>query len=108
MTRLQLIVVISVILFATFALGWFARWLVRRMTRVDQSDLGELERMAHALNEAEDIRDQAIAYVHAREDELTRQLAQTRAELEAAMDGLRAARQESEYLRQALEARENG
>jgi len=105
MSRFELILVVAVILFAAFAAGWFAHWLVKRVTRVDQSDLGELERMAHALNEAEEIRDQAIAYVHAREEELTRQLSQTRAELEAAMDGLRAARQEGEYLRQALEER---
>lgn len=105
MSRSELIVVVAVILFVTFALGWAGHWLVRRVTRVDQADLGELERMAQALNEAEDLRDQAIAYVQEREATLTRELAQTRAELEAAMDGLRSARHESEYLRRALEDR---
>ena len=105
MSRFELILVTTIILFAAFALGWFAHWLVNRVTRVDQSDLGELERMAHALNEAEEIRDQAIAYIEAREGELNRQLSQTQAELEAAMDGLRNARHESEYLRQLLEER---
>jgi prophage endopeptidase len=105
MSRTELILVTAAILFAAFALGWFGHWLVRRVTRVDQADLGELERMAQALNEAEDLRDQAITYIQDREAALTRELAQTRAELEAAMDGLRDARHETEYLRRALEER---
>lgn len=106
MSRTELILVSAALLFAAFALGWMVHWFVGRISRVDQSDLGELERMAHALNEAESLRDQAITYIEAREAELTRELAQTRAELEAAMDGLRAARHEAEYLRRALEARD--
>jgi len=105
MSRAELIVVIAVILFVTFATGWFGHWLVRRVTRVDQADLGELERMAQALNEAEELRDQAITYVQEREAALLRDLTQCRAELEAAMDGLRAARHEAEFLRHALEGR---
>lgn len=105
MSRTELILVTSVILLVAFALGWFAQWLVRRVTRVDQSDLGELERMAHALNEAEEMRDQAIAYVHEREGALSRELSQTKAELSAAMDGLRTARHEVEHLRAALDGR---
>jgi len=105
MSRTELILVTAAILFVAFALGWFAHWLMTRLTRVDQSDLGELERMAHALNEAEELRDQAIVYVQDREAELLRQLAQTQAELEAAMDGLRNARHETEHLRSQIEAR---
>lgn len=103
MSRTELILVTTVILFAAFALGWFAHVLVRRVTRVDQSDLGELERMAHALNEAEELRDQAIVYIQEREAVISRELSQTRAELEAAMDGLRNARHEAEYLRRLME-----
>jgi capsule polysaccharide export protein KpsE/RkpR len=105
MSRTELILVIAGLLFAAFALGWAAHWLVRRITRVDQSDLGELERMAQALNAAEELRDQAITYIEAREAELTRELRQTQAELAAAMDGLRNARAEAEQLRRALERR---
>lgn len=105
MSRTELILVSAALLFVAFALGWLAQWLVRRITRVDQSDLGELERMAKALNEAEELRDQALTWIEAREAELLRDLGQTRAELDAAMDGLRNARAEAEYLRQALEAR---
>lgn len=105
MSRTELILVSAALLFAAFALGWLAHWLVRRITRVDQSDLGELERMAKALNEAEELRDQALTWIEAREAELLRDLSQTRAELDAAMDGLRNARAEAEFLRQTLEGR---
>ena len=105
MSRTDLILVIAALLFAAFALGWIAHWLVRRISRVDQSDLGELEKMAQALNEAEELRDQALVYIEDREATLMRELGQTRAELEAAMDGLRSARAEAEHLRRALEGR---
>ena len=59
--------------------------------------------MAQALHEAEETRDQAIAYIEAREAELQNQLNQTEAELRAAMDGLRDARHEAEELRNYIE-----
>ena len=105
MTRLAFILITAFILFLAFALGWAAHWLVQRFTRVTQADLNELEGMAQALHEAEEMRDQAITYLDAREAELTRELTQTRAELGAAMDGLRAARHETEQLRRQLSER---
>ena len=94
MTRTEFIVVTTLVLFVAFALGWFAHWLVHRFARLGDTDMGELDRMAAALHEAEEMRDKALAYVHERERELNGQLAQTEAELRAAMDGLRSARQE--------------
>ncbi len=99
MNRTEFITAIAVILFVAFVLGWFAHWLLNRFTRVSQSDLGELDTMAQSLHEAEETRDQAITYLQQREAEMTNQQAQTEAELGAAMDGLRAARQEAEELR---------
>ncbi|TVS01195.1 MAG: hypothetical protein EA407_12620 [Rhodobacteraceae bacterium] len=99
MNRTEFVIVTAIILFVAFALGWFANWLVHRFTRVRQQDLGELDRMAQALHEAEEIRDQAIEYVETRERELTTRLSQTQAELDAAMSGLREARAEAEYYR---------
>nr|WP_255702983.1 hypothetical protein [Roseivivax sp. GX 12232] len=84
-------------------MGWFANWLVHRFTRVSQTDLSELEKMSQELHEAEETRDQAITYLQQREAELTNQLAQTEAELAAAMEGLREARHEAEELRAYLE-----
>ncbi|TYB88454.1 hypothetical protein [Oceaniovalibus sp. ACAM 378] len=103
MNRTEFIIATAIILFVAFSLGWFASWLVHKLTRVSQSDIGELDTMAQQLHEAEETRDEAIRYVHAREAELTNQLAQTEAELRAAMDGLRDARHEAEELRGYIE-----
>ncbi|KKL15471.1 hypothetical protein LCGC14_2505260 [marine sediment metagenome] len=103
MNRTEFILVTAIILFVAFILGWFASWLVHRLTRVSQSDLGELDKMAQAMHEAEEARDQAIAHMQSREAELANQLSQTEAELRAAMDGLRDARHEAEELRSYVE-----
>ncbi|KQI68250.1 hypothetical protein SAMN05428995_104274 [Loktanella sp. DSM 29012] len=102
MNRIEFIVATAIILFIAFALGWFANWLVTRATRVTKAEIGELDRMAQALHEAEETRDQAITYLQQREAEITNQLSQTEAELRAAMDGLRDARREAEELRSQL------
>ncbi len=99
MSRTEFIIATAVVLFIAFCLGWFANWLVHRFTRVAASDVAELDRMSQELHEAEETRDQAITYLQQREAELTNQLSQTEAELRAAMDGLRDARQEAEMLR---------
>jgi capsule polysaccharide export protein KpsE/RkpR len=105
MNRTEFVIATAVILFVAFALGWFAYWLLHRFTRVPGGDMGEIDRMAQELHEAEELRDQALAWMEYREAELTGQLAQTEAELRAAMDGLRSARAEAERLREALERR---
>ena len=103
MSRTEFILTTAIILFVAFAMGWFANWLVHRFTRVRQSDVADLDRMSQELHEAEETRDQAITYLQQREAELTNQLAQTEAELGAAMDGLREARAETEELRNYVE-----
>ena len=108
MNRTEFIIVTAVILFVAFCLGWFANWVIHRFTRVAQSDIGELERMAQELHEAEETRDQAITYMQQREAELTTQLSQAEAELTAAMDGLREARHEAEELRAHIERHNMG
>jgi biopolymer transport protein ExbB/TolQ len=101
--RSEFIVATAIILFVAFLLGWFASWLVNRFTRVTKAEMGELDKMAQALHEAEETRDQAIIYLQQREAEITNQLSQTEAELRAAMDGLREARREAEELRSYIE-----
>lgn len=105
MNRSEFIIATAVVLFVAFGLGWFASWLVNRFTKVTKADIGELDRMAQALHEAEETRDQAIVYLEQREAEITNQLTQTEAELRAAMDGLRDARREAEELRAYIERR---
>lgn len=103
MNRTEFIIATAIILFVAFCLGWFAHWLLSRFTRVSQADVDQLERMGQELHEAEETRDQAITYLQQREAELTNQLTQTEAELSAAMDGLREARQDAEELRAYVE-----
>ena len=103
MNRTETIIAMAIILFVAFCVGWFANWLIHRFTRVTKAEIGELDRMAQALHEAEETRDQAIIYLQQREAEITNQLTQTEAELRAAMDGLRDARHEAEELRSYIE-----
>ena len=103
MNRTEFVFATAIILLLAFCLGWFASWLIHRLTRVTAADMGELEQMAQALHEAEEQRDQAVAYVESREAELVNQINQTEAELRAAMDGLRDARHEAEELRAYIE-----
>lgn len=105
MNRSEFIIAVAVILFVTFAFGWLVRSLLSRFTRVSRKDVSDFDKMAEELHQAEETRDQAIAYMQNREAELSSQLAQTEAELNATMDGLRSARQEAEELRAQLEAR---
>jgi len=99
MNRTEFIVATAIILFVAFMLGWFGHWLVHRFMRITQSEMGELDKMAQELHQAEEERNQAVAYYQQREGEISNQLVQTEAELRAAMDGLRDARHEAEELR---------
>lgn len=98
MNRIEFIIATAIVLFVTFAVGWFAHWLLLRFTRVAKSDISEFERMAQELNDAEEARDSAVSYMQQREADLTSQMAQIEAELKAAMDGLHNARLENEDL----------
>ena len=103
MDRIEFITTTATILFVAFMTGWFTHWLVHRFTRVNQKDVNELDRMSQELHEAEETRDQAITYLQQREAELSNQLIQSEAELNAAMDGLREARLEAEEMRAHIE-----
>ncbi|MCL7463837.1 MULTISPECIES: hypothetical protein [Paracoccaceae] len=103
MNRTEFVFATAIILFLAFSLGWFASWLIHRLTRVTRADMGELEQMAQALHEAEETRDEALRFLETREAELMNQISQTEAELRAAMDGLRDARHEAEELRAYIE-----
>ncbi len=103
MNSVEFVAATALVLFVAFCLGWFANWLVHRFTRVSQSDMGELDKMAQSLHEAEETRDEAIIYLQQREAEMTNAQVQLEAELNAAMEGLRDARQEAEELRSYIE-----
>ncbi|WP_054005461.1 hypothetical protein [Cypionkella psychrotolerans] len=103
MNRTEFIAATAVILLLAFAAGWFTYWLLHRFTRVAGGDMAEMDRMAQSLHEAEEMRDQAIVYLESREGELMNQIAQSEAELRAAMEGLRDARHEAEEMRAYIE-----
>ncbi len=103
MNRNEFVIATAIVLMLAFTLGWFAHLVVQRLRRVSAADMGELEKLAQALHEAEETRDQAIVYLEQRESELQNQIAQTEAELRAAMEGLRDARHEAEEMRAYIE-----
>ncbi len=107
MDRNTFIIATAVLLFLAFILGWFASWLIHRMTRATKADMGELERLAQSLHDAEEARDQAVMELETREAELNSRIVQTEAELRAAMEGLRDSRIEIEDLREYIERRLN-
>jgi Sec-independent protein translocase protein TatA len=103
MSRTEFVIAIAVILFGAFLLGWVLSSLVGRFTRGRKGDMAELDRMAHALHEAEEQRDEAVDWARKREAQLTHKLTQSEAELAAAMEGLRDARAEVGELRDYID-----
>ena len=103
MGRTELIIGMTIVLFIAFGLGWFASWLVHRLTRVTQAAISDLDQMAHDLHAAQESLEEATTYFEHRERELVTQLSQSEAELRAAMEGLRDARSEAEELKKYIE-----
>ena len=103
MNRTEFLAITAVVLLIAFALGWVACWVVARLGRVTQENMTDLDTMAQQLHDAEEQRNQAIAYLHHREAELEGKIVQTEAELRAAMDGLGEARAEAGNLRRYIE-----
>ena len=98
MNREEFIISAAIILFLTFLLGWVSRWLLQRLNMVSEKDLKDINKISAALLEAEENHEKA----RSRELELNRKISQLEAELGAAMDGLRAARLETEDLKSSV------
>ena len=98
MNREEFIISAAVVLFLAFLLGWLSRWFLQRLNMVSEKDLKELNKISAALLEAEKDNEKA----RNRELELNKKISQLEAELEAAMEGLRAARLETEELESSL------
>ena len=98
MNREEFIISAAIVLFLTFLLGWLSRWLLQRLNMVSEKDLKDLNKISAALLEAEEDNEKAKN----RELELNKKISQLEAELEAAMDGLRAVRLETEELKSSL------
>ena len=98
MNREEFIISAAIVLFLAFLLGWLSCLLLQRLNMVSENDLKDLNKISAALLEAEEDNDKA----RSRELELNKKVSQLEAELEAAMDGLRAARLETEELKSSL------
>ena len=98
MNREEFIISAAIVLFLTFLLGWLSRWLLQRLNMVSEKDLKDLNKISAALLEAEEGNEKAKN----RDLELNKKISQLEAELGAAMDGLRAARIETEELKSSL------
>lgn len=98
MTRTEFVTITTIVLFGVFVLGWFASWLIGRLTRPSQADLSDLE---NRLRQAERERDKAVALLTERQT----RLATVQAELDSALEGLRESRAEIEELRDYIERR---
>lgn len=103
MDRTEFIAATAILLFAAFLLGWFACWLAMRLTRTTQADMGQLDRMAQDLHEAEQARDAAVADLEGVEADLKTRLVTSESELRDAQDSLRESRAEVEELRAYIE-----
>ena len=98
MNREEFIISAAIVLFLAFLLGWLTRWLLQRLDMVSEKDLKDLNKISAALLEAEEANKKAKSI----ELELNKKISQLEAELKAAMDGLRAARLETEELKSSL------
>ena len=101
MNSQELILMISAAFFVTFVLGWVLSWAYSSMNKINASNMGEIDDLANRLYEMEQAKDNAESQLKEREWELTNKVAQAEAELEAAMEGLGAARREVEEMRAA-------
>lgn len=99
MNRQEFIIATAIILFAAFVLGWFASWLIHRLSRVTRAEIDALESMAQDLHEAEEARDSAVTQLEEREADLVARLGTTESALKSAEDELVEARAEIEELR---------
>lgn len=103
MNRNEFIIATAIILFAAFILGWFASWLIHRLSRVTRAEIGDLENMAQQLHDAEEARDSAVSQLEDREADLIAKLGTAEAEARAAQDQLKESQSEIEELRAYIE-----
>ncbi|WP_288947616.1 hypothetical protein [uncultured Paracoccus sp.] len=103
MNRNELILATAILLFAAFLLGWFASWLVHRLSRATRAEMGELETMAQQLYEAEEARERAVSALEMREADLIARLSTAEAELRAAQGELQESQTEIEELREYID-----
>lgn len=97
----QFIMATAATLFAAFMLGWFAHWVLHRLTRVTHAEIGAVEHMARQLHDAEAARDDAIA----RAEEMSARASEADARRDETENSLTEAVAEIEELREYIHRR---
>lgn len=105
MDRNEFIVAVMVLLFGSYLLGFLTHWIVTRLSRVSDAEIGQLDAMAEDLHQAEEERDAARAARHQLEMHTRHELGELRSELATTREALRSAREETEELRSFLGTR---
>ncbi len=108
MTRSELVTVITLALLVAVLLGWTLRWAFGSILRTRGGNVETVDDMAARLNAAEEAQATLAAQLAATDQSLRSQLRGKEAELEAAMDGLRQARQHSAEWQAAYETLKSG
>lgn len=103
MDRNEFIIAVMVLLFGSYLLGFLTHWIVTRLSRVSDAEIGQLDEMAEDLHRAEEERDAAKADRHRLEIQTRAELGELRSELASTRDALRSARNDSEELRAFIE-----
>lgn len=102
MDRTQMTLAIAAALFAAVLLGWGLRWIFALLNPPPPPPPTPDSEWAAYAKSCEAERDQAVAHRDELERQLTNRLTQTQAELDATMEGLRAARTEVHDLERRL------
>ncbi|WP_138465092.1 hypothetical protein [Poseidonocella sp. HB161398] len=104
MDRTETLIAVMVLLFGAFLLGFLTHWVVTRLSRVSDAELGQLDSMAEELHRAEEERDAALALHHRAEHKQRGEAGELRSELKLTREALRQSRAEAEELRAYIEA----
>lgn len=101
MNRTELTVLVASTFMIAILIGWVLRWL---FSRINRSGLGggHSNDLAARLHASEEARDKAYSERDATVKDVQNRLAQTEAELSAAMEGLGNARREADDLRRQI------
>ena len=108
MNQMELTVTIAVGLFAAILLGWCLRWIYGLLNPPEAPQPKADSEWAEYALACEAQRDEAQSKLSEIERDLTTKLNQANAELQAAMDGLGAARRDAQAVRAELDALKAG
>ncbi|SOH92704.1 hypothetical protein SAMN06273572_101552 [Monaibacterium marinum] len=104
MTRSDLVIAMTVALVGAVLLGWVLRWIYSGLARAGTAMVETVDSMTARLTQAEEGQAAIAAQLAATDQSLRSQLREKQAELDAAMDGLRTARQQNSEWQAAYEA----